>query len=47
MVGSKGRLKAVKWGIGVDNVDFEACKDYGISIANTPGMFGKEVSDIV
>ncbi len=46
-IGSKGRLKAaVKWGIGVDNVDFEACKDYGISIANTPGMFGKEVSDI-
>lgn len=45
--GSEGRLKAaVKWGIGVDNVDFEACKDYGISIANTPGMFGKEVSDI-
>tara|TARA_Y100001933_G_C19000637_1_gene564475 strand:+ start:904 stop:1803 length:900 start_codon:yes stop_codon:yes gene_type:complete len=46
-IGSEGKLKAaVKWGIGVDNVDFEACKEYGISIANTPGMFGKEVSDV-
>ena len=46
-VGSQGRLKAaVKWGIGVDNVDFEACKDFGINIKNTPGMFGKEVADI-
>lgn len=37
---------AVKWGIGVDNVDFEACKDLGIPIINTPGMFGAEVADI-
>ena len=45
--GIKGSLKAaVKWGIGVDNVDLEACKSLGISITNTPGMFGKEVSDI-
>ena len=42
-----GRLRAaVKWGIGVDNVDFEACKDLGIPIINTPGMFGAEVADI-
>ncbi len=42
-----GQLKAaVKWGIGVDNVDFEACKDFGIPIINTPGMFGAEVADI-
>ena len=26
--GIKGKLRvAVKWGVGVDNVDFEACKD--------------------
>jgi D-3-phosphoglycerate dehydrogenase len=37
---------AVKWGIGVDNVDFEACKDLGIPITNTPGMFGAEVADV-
>ena len=46
-IGSEGRLRAaVKWGVGIDNVDFEACKEYGINIENTPGMFGKEVADI-
>lgn len=45
--GAKGKLKAcVKWGVGVDNVDFDACKDLNIPISNTPGMFGEEVSDI-
>lgn len=45
--GKAGRLKAaVKWGIGVDNVDFAACKDLGIPVANTPNMFGGEVADI-
>ena len=45
--GSRGRLKAaVKWGIGVDNVDFDACKSLGIPITNTPGMFGAEVADL-
>jgi len=45
--GIAGRLKAaVKWGIGVDNVDFAACKDLGIPIINTPQMFGGEVADV-
>jgi len=45
--GKSGRLKAaVKWGIGVDNVDFAACKELGIPITNTPNMFGGEVADI-
>jgi len=45
--GKAGRLKAaVKWGIGVDNVDFAACADLGIPIINTPNMFGGEVADI-
>ncbi len=45
--GKAGQLKAaVKWGIGVDNVDFAACKDLGIPITNTPNMFGGEVADI-
>lgn len=44
--GKTGRLKAaVKWGIGVDNVDFAACEDLGIPIINTPMMFGGEVAD--
>jgi len=45
--GKRGRLKAaVKWGIGVDNVDFDACNDLNIPIINTPNMFGPEVADI-
>ena len=45
--GKKGNLKAaIKWGIGVDNIDFQACRDLGIPITNTPGMFGNEVADI-
>lgn len=45
--GKAGRLKAaVKWGIGVDNVDFAACKDLGLPIINTPQMFGGEVADV-
>lgn len=45
--GVAGKLKAaVKWGIGVDNVDFQACEDLGIPITNTPNMFGAEVADL-
>ncbi|MFD2936752.1 phosphoglycerate dehydrogenase [Spirosoma flavum] len=45
--GKAGKLKAaVKWGIGVDNVDFKACKALGIPIINTPMMFGAEVATI-
>ena len=45
--GQAGRLRAaVKWGIGVDNVDFAACRDLGIPIINTPQMFGGEVADV-
>lgn len=43
----KGKLKAaVKWGVGVDNVDFNACKELNIPILNTPNMFGGEVADL-
>jgi D-3-phosphoglycerate dehydrogenase len=45
--GKKGLLKAaVKWGIGVDNIEFDAAQELGIPITNTPNMFGKEVADI-
>lgn len=45
--GAAGQLKAaVKWGIGVDNVDFVAAKELGIPIINTPDMFGAEVADV-
>jgi D-3-phosphoglycerate dehydrogenase len=43
----KGRLRAaVKWGVGVDNVDFAAFKDHGVPVENTPGVFGGEVADV-
>jgi|SRR5450432_568904 len=45
--GKKGKLKAaVKWGVGVDNVDFNAAKNMGIPVSNTPNMFGNEVADL-
>jgi D-3-phosphoglycerate dehydrogenase len=39
-------VAAVKWGIGVDNVDFAACEELDILITNTPNMFGTEVADL-
>jgi len=45
--GVKGKLKTlVKWGVGVDNIDFDACEKYNVPVTNTPAMFGEEVSDI-
>ena len=45
--GAAGRLKAiVKWGVGVDNVDFEAARRLGLPATNTPGVFGNEVADV-
>ncbi|MDB5348578.1 MAG: phosphoglycerate dehydrogenase [Schlesneria sp.] len=43
----RGKLRAaVKFGVGIDNVDFAAARDLGLPITNTPGMFGQEVADI-
>lgn len=45
--GKRGRLRAaVKWGVGVDNVDLESCAELGIPVTNTPNMFGGEVADL-
>lgn len=45
--GVSGRLRAlVKWGVGVDNVDFKACQDLNLKVSNTPKMFGHEVADV-
>ncbi len=45
--GKSGRLMAaVKWGVGTDNVDFDAFSEFEIPIVNTPNMFGHEVADI-
>lgn len=45
--GAAGKLKAaVKWGVGVDNVDFAAFREFGLPVENTPGVFGGEVADV-
>jgi D-3-phosphoglycerate dehydrogenase len=45
--GKAGRLRAaVKWGIGIDNVDMDAARGLGLPITNTPMMFGREVADL-
>jgi D-3-phosphoglycerate dehydrogenase len=45
--GASGKLRAiVKWGVGVDNVDFDAADRLQLKSANTPGVFGKEVADL-
>ena len=45
--GRRGKLRgAVKWGVGVDNVDFEGAKEFGYQVVNTPAMFNEEVADV-
>lgn len=40
------QLKTViRWGIGMDSVDHEAARLHGVSVRNTPGVFGQEVAD--
>ena len=34
-----------KWGIGLDGIDLPAAKARGITVTNTPGMFGNEVAE--
>lgn len=45
--GRAGKLKAlVKWGVGVDNVDFQTARRLDLPAVNTPGVFGREVADL-
>lgn len=45
--GVAGELRAaVKWGVGVDNVDFDAFRSAGVPVENTPRVFGGEVADV-
>ena len=42
-----GRLRIIsKWGVGTDGIDFEAAREHGIAVTNTPGVFGDEVADV-
>ena len=39
-------LQAIsKWGIGLDGIDIPAAEARGITVTNTPGMFGNEVAE--
>ena len=47
VAGMRGALKAaVKWGVGLDNVDLNAATELGLPVANTPGVFGADVADV-
>lgn len=35
----------IRWGIGMDSVDHEAAREHGVTVRNTPGVFGYEVAD--
>ncbi len=36
----------VRWGVGMDSVDHEAALEHGVTVRNTPGVFGREVADL-
>jgi D-3-phosphoglycerate dehydrogenase len=42
------RLKVLsKWGTGIDSIDQEAAREFGVLVCNTPGAFTEPVSDSV
>jgi D-3-phosphoglycerate dehydrogenase len=43
--GSTKLKTVIRWGIGMDSVDQEAARQCGVTVRNTPGVFGHEVAD--
>jgi D-3-phosphoglycerate dehydrogenase len=37
--------RVIRWGIGMDSVDHDAAREHGVTVRNTPGVFGQEVAD--
>jgi len=35
----------IRWGIGMDSVDHDAARELGVTVTNTPAVFGDEVAD--
>lgn len=47
VLGHADQMKIIsKWGIGTDGIDFDAAARHGISVTNTPGVFGDDVADV-
>jgi D-3-phosphoglycerate dehydrogenase len=41
------RMRVIsKWGVGVDGIDLERARELGITVTNTPGVFGDDVADV-
>ena len=48
VLGSASKLKVIsKWGTGIDSIDLEACRKYGIAVRNTPNAFSEPVADSI
>ncbi len=46
--GRTGKLRcAVRWGVGMDNIDSKIASQHGYIIKNTPNAFGDDASEIV
>ena len=43
--GAANLRTVIRWGIGMDSVDHEAARQHGVTVRNTPGVFGHEVAD--
>jgi D-3-phosphoglycerate dehydrogenase len=43
--GSSQLKTVIRWGIGMDSVDHDAAREFGVNIRNTPGVFANEVAD--
>lgn len=42
------KLKVIsKWGTGIDSIDRESCKEFGIAVCNTPNAFSEPVADTI
>lgn len=35
-----------KWGVGVDGIDLDRARELGITVTNTPAVFGDDVADV-
>ena len=43
--GATNLRTVIRWGIGMDSVDRDAAREHGVTVRNTPGVFGYEVAD--